>query len=199
MKPRFTLAEVRKGFYSSLVKPVFFILYFVCCLTTYADKEDDWMAPPDGFQWPKESGAGFISDSTLKVADLTPKQLNSLRNIWTESEGDTLPSGFDVMKADLHHDGKQELFLCDITGSGTGGFSYKILEPTKDGFKYIGDVGGGIILDKPFNGWLQIECSWRLGGGERERSLLRYIDGQYKVVRREIHNFMDGTVKVENE
>jgi len=196
---------MRWRFYSSdsmyrlLVKSVFFILFFVCCFSTYADKEDDWMAAPDGFKWPKESHASFTSDTILKVDDLNAAQKKSLQQIWTASEGDKLPDTFDVMKADLHQDGKQVLFLCNMAGSGTGGYSYKILFPTKDGYKDIGDVGGDLILDEPSNGWLQIETSWRLGGGKRERGLYRYIDGEYKPVRREIHNFMDNTVKVENE
>ena len=157
------------------------------------------MEAPDGFKWPKESHASFTSDTILKVADLNTDQKKSLQQIWAASEGSNLPDTFDVMKADLHQDGKDALFLCDMQESGSGGYAYKILASTKNGYKYLGDVGGLLILDEPFNGWLQIESSWRLGGGERERTLFRYIKGGYKQVRREIHNFTDNTVKVKNE
>jgi hypothetical protein len=177
------------------VKPALFILYLrLLLLSAYADKEDDWMAAPDGFKWPKVSHASFTSDTI----DLTPIQKKSVKDICSNG-GIVPPPTFHVMKADLHQDGIEQLFLRDIEGSGTGGYCYIILSPTKDGFKQIGDVGGVMTLDEPFDGWLQIECSWRLGGDEQSRTLYRYIDGEYKVVRREIHNFMDNTVKVENE
>jgi hypothetical protein len=176
------------------MKAILLFLSLLASSLACAEEGEDWLPTPDGYVWPKHVQSKELSEGkVVSVATLSANKRDSLLQYWPEEQ---LPKNIQIREVDLNNDGKNEWFVYMSAYSGTGGSFYEILTPTKTGFRSIGSVQGGVTLSEFANGWLQIEGSSRSGGGEYTRYLLRYIDGEYKQVRNEGHDYTHNQVEI---
>ena len=161
-----------------------------------AGDEGDWLPTPDGYVWPDagEVKSDITTEEAVRLASLPPTLRDELAgHEIRKSEG---PDPFvRILKADLNDDGVDEIFVDTLYG-GTGGSVYEIFAKSGNRHRSIGGCGDGARLLRASHGWYQIETLGRAGGGSYSRSLLRYVDGEYRIVRNEIHHFSNRTVEI---
>jgi hypothetical protein len=171
------------------------LLAILLSATTAFCQEEDWLPIPDGFVWPVPAkDAPDFQPEILKVKDLPAELQSAIKGNW---ENEIIPESVELFQCDLNGDKKKEIFLAIPSLRGTSGTFYSILTPTKEGYSDAGNLQGfGVCFLKPKNGWYQIECDSRGGGGNYTRCLLTFDGKEYVITRNEGHDFNRRTVEV---
>lgn len=164
------------------------LLVVLFLATTAFCQEDDWLPIPDGFLWPVpvKNGPDFQPEM-VQVMNLPAELKAAIIDNW---EDENTPESVELFQCDLNGDKKKEIFLAIPMLRGTAGTFYSILTPTRDGYSGAGALQGfGVSFLKAKNGWYQIECASRDGGGNYTRCLLTFDGNEYVITRNEGHDF----------
>ena len=143
--------------------------------------------------WPKRSvDASKLRSERVRTAVLPEALREALVSFDEFSQGtDTLPETLEVIRCDLNRDGVPE-FIVASPASYSGGTARVIYQRSKDGFRDIAYIQGVFHLVERRNGYFQIECWGRAGGGQLTRTLERYERGRYRLAR--IEDYSDDDV-----
>ena len=101
---------------------------------------------------------------------------------------------YEVGRFDFDHDGSPEQIVI-TSGGGSGGAIWYIAR--LNGEKISGEIQGSLAVLKSKQGFPDLRIERKCGATERIFELYRYDGLQYKCVRREIHNYLNNSVKIE--
>ncbi len=131
--------------------------------------------------WPKQiASAKFAEASTSTL----PVGLRDAMLHYDEfSQGtDKLAESYQICQIDLNGDGSQEYIIMSRQGY-SGGPQMYVFRRRQKRFDCIADFAGRIYFGSRRNGYLQIISQSRGGAGMSTRSLYRYQDDRYHLVR----------------
>ena len=101
---------------------------------------------------------------------------------------------YEVGRFDFDHDGTPEQIVI-TSGGGSGGAIWYIAR--LNGEKISGEIQGSLAVLKSKQGFPDLRVESKCGATERIFELYRYDGRQYKCVRRENHNYLNNSVKIE--
>jgi len=101
---------------------------------------------------------------------------------------------YEVGRFDFDNDGSPEQIVI-TSGGGSGGAIWYIAR--LNGEKISGEIQGSLAVLKSKQGFPDLRVESKCGATERIFELYRYNGLQYKCVRREIHNYLNNSVKIE--
>ena len=101
---------------------------------------------------------------------------------------------YEVGRFDFDRDGAPEQIVI-TSGGGSGGAIWYIAR--LNGEKISGEIQGKLAVLKSKQGFPDLRIERKCGATERIFELYRYDGLLYKCVRREIHNYLNNSVKIE--
>lgn len=101
---------------------------------------------------------------------------------------------YEVGRLDFDRDGSPEQIVI-TSGGGSGGAIWYIAR--LNGEKISEEIQGNLAVLKSKQGFPDLRIERKCGATERIFELYRYDGLQYKCVRREIHNYLNNSVKIE--
>ena len=101
---------------------------------------------------------------------------------------------YEVGRFDFDHDGTPEQIVI-TSGGGSGGAIWYIAR--LNGEKISEEIQGSLAVLKSNQGFPDLRVESKCGATERIFKLYRYDGRQYKCVRRENHNYLNNSVKIE--
>ena len=101
---------------------------------------------------------------------------------------------YEVGRFDFDHDGTPEQIVI-TSGGGSGGAIWYIAR--LNGERISGEIQGSLAMLKSKQGFPDLRVESKCGATERIFELYRYDGLLYKCVRREIHNYLNNSVKIE--
>ena len=101
---------------------------------------------------------------------------------------------YEVGRFDFDRDGAPEQIVI-TSGGGSGGAIWYIAR--LNGEKISGEIQGKLAVLKSKQGFPDLRIERKCGATERIFALYRYDGLQYKCVHREIHNYLNNSVKIE--
>lgn len=101
---------------------------------------------------------------------------------------------YEVGRFDFDRDGSPEQIVI-TSGGGSGGAIWYIAR--LNGEKISGEIQGSLTVLKSEQGFPDLCIESECGASEQIYELYRFHGGQYKCVRREIHNYSKNSVKIE--
>lgn len=101
---------------------------------------------------------------------------------------------YEVGRFDFDNDGSPEQIVI-TSGGGSGGAIWYIAR--LNGEKISEEIQGNLSVLKSKQGFPDLRIERKCGATERIFELYRYAGLQYKCVHREIHNYLNNSVKIE--
>ena len=101
---------------------------------------------------------------------------------------------YEVGRFDFDRDGAPEQIVI-TSGGGSGGAIWYIARLNEE--KISGEIQGKLAVLKSKQGFPDLRIERKCGATERIFALYRYDGLLYKCVRREIHNYLNNSVKIE--
>lgn len=101
---------------------------------------------------------------------------------------------YEVGRFDFDCDGLSEQIVI-TSGGGSGEAIWYIVR--LNGEKISGEIQGSLAVLKSKNGFRDLRVESKCGASERIFELYRFDELKYKCIRREIHNYLNNSVKIE--
>ena len=121
-----------------------------------------------------------VMDQFLTVSELPKGILQWLKSSNFVSEDGILPSEILGFTFDLNKDGKDEYFIYDRMGSGSGGSSYEVFSEIDHHWRSIGGFQGSLHMFPMKKGWPRLVSIGRGGGGCWKKCYMEFQKGAYK-------------------
>jgi hypothetical protein len=130
--------------------------------------------PQNNFVWPKE--ISHLID--------VPAISQRINLPYIDTGNEPKPDTRDVRYVDINGDGVKEAFA-GMGPAGNAGTLWCICRKSGNTWIDIGEVQGGITFCEKRSGYYQLEVWSNGGGGSQARTLFRFQNGRYQMIRNE--------------
>ena len=135
-----------------------------------------------------------LTGVTLSAEDKIPEKRLPVSDGFKFPETQQEVDVYEVGRFDFDNDGSPEQIVITF-GGGSGGAIWYIARLNEE--KISEEIQGTLAVLKSKQGFPDLRIERKCGATERILELYRYAGLQYKCVHREIHNYLNNSVKIE--